>query len=65
MHVIINGQDTSLDGVATVGGLLGRLQLDGRIAVEINNEIVPRSEFDRFPVRDGDVIEIVRAIGGG
>ena len=65
MHVIINGQDTSLHGVETVSGLLGELQLEGRIAVEVNREIVPRSEFDQFPVRDGDVIEIVRAIGGG
>jgi sulfur carrier protein len=65
MHVIINGQEMSIDGIVTVGGLLGELQLEGRIAVEINKEIVPRSEFDRFPVREGDVIEIVRAIGGG
>ena len=65
MHVIINGQDTPLQGVDTVSGLLGQLQLDGRIAIEVNREIVPRSEFDRFPISDGDVIEIVRAIGGG
>ena len=36
-----------------------------RIAVERNGEIVPRSQFARASVADGDTLEIVVAVGGG
>ena len=36
-----------------------------RVAVEINREIVPRSEHGARLVRDGDRVEIVQALGGG
>ena len=65
MQVLVNGKSTSLPGVGTVMELLARLELQGRVAVEINERIVPRSEFESHPVRDGDRIEIVHAIGGG
>ena len=65
MQVLVNGKSTSLAGVGTVRELLAHLQLQGRVAVEINERIVPQSEFESRPVRDGDRIEIVRAIGGG
>jgi sulfur carrier protein len=65
VQVLVNGKSTSLAGVGTVRELLERLELGGRVAVEINERIVPRSEFESHPVRDGDRIEIVQAIGGG
>lgn len=36
-----------------------------RLAVEINEDIVPRSQHPKFVLNDGDRIEVVRAIGGG
>ena len=36
-----------------------------RLAVEINLDIVPRSQFDSYVLSAGDKVEIVRAIGGG
>lgn len=65
MQVVINGKSTPLSGIATVRELLARLELRGRVAVEINAAIVPQSEFESRPLRDGDRIEIVQAIGGG
>ena len=65
MLVTINGEQTRLDDIRTVAGLIELLNLEGRIAIEINCEIVPRSQFDKFHITDGDVIEIVHAIGGG
>ncbi|MGH8248834.1 MAG: sulfur carrier protein ThiS [Gammaproteobacteria bacterium] len=65
MQVVINGETGSFEGIATVADLLRTLRLQGRIAVEINRRIVPRSQFDSHPVCDGDVIELVHAIGGG
>jgi sulfur carrier protein len=33
--------------------------------VEVNREIVPKSEHARREIREGDSIEIVHALGGG
>lgn len=65
MQVVINGQPTSIEPSETVQDLVGRLGLTGRIAVEINRHIVPSEHFPTRLIEDGDVIEIVRAIGGG
>lgn len=65
MQVIINGQDTSIDEGESVADLVESLGLHGKIAVEINREIIPRSQFTMHIIREGDVIEIVKAIGGG
>ncbi|MGB0721978.1 MAG: sulfur carrier protein ThiS [Gammaproteobacteria bacterium] len=66
MNTVINGTPTELPPGLTVALLLERLELGGkRLAVEINEDIVPRSTFDQRLIEDGDHIEIVRAIGGG
>jgi sulfur carrier protein len=36
-----------------------------RVAVEVNLEIVPRSQHANRSLSAGDRVEIVRAIGGG
>ena len=54
-----------LTDVSTVESLIKHLELSGRLAIEINQQIVPRSEFSARTIADGDVIEIVHAIGGG
>jgi thiamine biosynthesis protein ThiS len=41
------------------------MNIDGKIAVEINREILPRSRFEDCHIKNGDVLEIVQAIGGG
>ena len=65
MHIILNGQTCSFEKVKTIQDLLDNLQLTGRLAVEINQVIVPRSQFHAHEIRAGDTVEIVRAIGGG
>lgn len=37
----------------------------GRIAVECNEEIVPKMEYATFVLRSGDTVEIVSLVGGG
>jgi thiamine biosynthesis protein ThiS len=65
MQVIINGKPTLLAEPITVATLLQQLDIDGKVAVEINRTIVPRSTFAQHRINDGDTLEIVRAIGGG
>ncbi len=50
----------------TVAALLTRLDLTGRrVAVELNLDIVPRSQHADTTLNDGDNVEVVHAIGGG
>ncbi len=65
MQVIINGESTVLVGPVTIDTLLLQLNIEGKVAVEINRSIVPRSTFAQHRINDGDTLEIVRAIGGG
>ncbi len=66
MNVTINGENRSLESGVSLSQLLDLLGLEGkRIAVEVNRDIVPRSEYDSLKLSDDDTIEIVNAIGGG
>jgi thiamine biosynthesis protein ThiS len=65
MQVTINGETKFLDGPLTVADILREMSIEGKIAVELNREILPRGRFDQFQIHNGDVLEIVHAIGGG
>ena len=66
MEVYVNGEQRELADALSVGELLETLGFaDQRIAVEVNEEIVPRSQYTDHRLRAGDRVEIVRAIGGG
>jgi len=66
MNIIVNGESQSLGPDTSLEQLLEILGLNGkRIAVEVNRNIVPRSDYDNFKLSDNDSIEIVNAIGGG
>ena len=66
MNIIVNGESQSLESDASLQQLLVMLGLDGkRIAVEVNRDIVPRSDYDSYKLSEDDTIEIVNAIGGG
>jgi sulfur carrier protein len=66
MTFTLNGQASEAPAGLTVSQLIERLQLTGkRLAVELNGDILPRSEHATTVLADGDRIEIVQAIGGG
>jgi len=65
MQVTVNGEQKVLDSDCTVADLLANLALVGRLAVEVNEEIIPRSQHPQHRLHPHDRIEIVRAIGGG
>lgn len=65
MQVTINGKSTTLSVSVSVTDLLREMNIEGKVAVEINSAIVPRSQFSQHQVQNGDVVEIVHAIGGG
>ena len=66
MRIQLNGEPYELPDGESVAALLGRLDLTGRrVAVELNLDIVPRSQHAGCVLADGDQLEIVHAIGGG
>jgi len=66
MNITLNGKSRRLRKETTAADLVGSLGLSGRrLALEVNGEIVPRSELESFLLRDGDKVEIVHAVGGG
>jgi len=36
-----------------------------RIAVELNGDILPKSQYESYILKDGDIVEIVSFMGGG
>lgn len=66
MNIILNGEPTIVPNGTTVTGLLDKLDLAGkRVAVEINGDIVPRSQHNTHSLSENDQIEVVVAVGGG
>lgn len=66
IDVWLNGERHRVRSGETLAELLSRLQLDPqRIAVEVNQELVPRSQHGQYVIRPGDHIEIVTLVGGG
>lgn len=66
MKAFINGEEREFDSAPTIGELVRAEGLEGRrIAVELNGDIVPRSQHDKLQLEAGDKVEIVHAIGGG
>jgi len=66
MHIQLNGERYELPDGQSVADLLQRLELTGRrLAVELNQDIVPRSQHAATLLAEGDQVEVVHAIGGG
>jgi thiamine biosynthesis protein ThiS len=62
----VNGKRVELEGPTALPDYLGALGVDRRaVAVEVNGEIVQREAYDACTLGEGDVVEIVRMVGGG
>ncbi len=63
--VKINGQPSEAAG-KTVAQIVTEQGLNvQRVAVELNGDIVKRSDFDKVIVKEDDSMEIVNFVGGG
>lgn len=66
IEVTINGEIQGFDRPLSVTAVIEHLGIKkGKVAVERNLEIVPRSAYPETQVEDGDRLEIVHFIGGG
>ncbi len=65
MNIQLNGEPRTLPASATLHDLLEAEQLlQRRVAVEVNGEIVSRSRHGEHVLAEGDIVEIVHALGG-
>lgn len=69
MRLVLNGRERvveALDSPSTLSTVLERLDLRAdRVAVELNGDLAPRTEWPTTPVQNGDRLEIVHFVGGG
>jgi sulfur carrier protein len=67
MKIHINGNIKEFKGIKTTPEeLIIKLNLNGkRFAIERNGEIIPKKDFNKIYINDGDKIEIIGAVGGG
>ncbi len=66
MLVKVNGRELELPDGCSVAALLERVAIDARrVAVERNQDIVPRKTYAETALKDGDQVEIVTFVGGG
>ena len=66
LKIYINGDLQLIEKQEKIDGLLQVIELPHlNVAVAINGEVVPRSQWSLTSVHDGDHIEIIQAVGGG
>ncbi len=68
MKVLLNGETAELSEGATVQAALESLDLPGAgrgVAVAVDAEVVPRTQWDATQLHEGARVEILRAIQGG
>ena len=65
MKVFVNGEPREVE-ISTLADLITELDLPvARIAIELNRDVVRRSDWDSTMLKDEDRIEIVHFVGGG
>jgi len=64
--ITVNGKTKDWNAEISLEELLLELSLSKTLcAVEVNDELVPHRERDKYTLQDGDKIEIVSLVGGG
>ena len=66
MEILVNGEKISLPKDSSIGDLIVHLGYQNqRIAIEINESIIPKSIHSSFLLQDLDKVEVINAVGGG
>ena len=66
MKIIVNGEEISLPKGSNIQDLITQLGYENkRIAIEINEAIIPKSQHLSHPLESLDRVEVINAVGGG
>ena len=64
--LIVNGEKKQIDGPVNLPDFLKGLGVREQfMAVAYNGEVLRREEHDSIILKDGDMLELVRPVGGG
>ena len=66
MKLIINGEEKEFDKELTIEELVKELGITSpNFAVAVGMDVIPKSEYSSYKLKDGDKVEIVHFVGGG
>lgn len=66
MNIQVNGEIREVPSETSLGDVVAELNLAGeRIAIELNQRVVCRKEWNAAVLQENDRIEIVHFVGGG
>jgi len=66
MDILLNQKIFSVMYNISITNLLKEVDVDSKyIAIEVNGEIIPKSEYDDYLLKNNDRVEIITAVGGG
>lgn len=66
MTIRVNGADTTVPETISLTELLSRFEVSPlRVAIEVNEQLVRRRDFDAARLKEGDRVELVTLVGGG
>jgi sulfur carrier protein len=66
MQIVVNGRQQAVADGTSLAELLKKLDLNAQqVAVEVNLQLVPRTEHAQHCLADGDSLEVVTIVGGG
>ena len=66
IEFILNDKEELIEQNSSLLLLIKRKKIQERnIAIEVNQKIIPKSEWNEFKIKQNDIIEVVTALGGG
>jgi len=67
MNLVVNGKETNITDGLTISELLveENVKMPQMVSVELNGQILKRSEFDQTVLKDDDKVEFLYFMGGG
>ena len=67
MNILINGKPFRLEDNSNLIAVLDKNQINNKfgIAIAVNNNVIPKTEWEKYTVQNNDNITIINAIFGG
>jgi thiamine biosynthesis protein ThiS len=62
----LNGDPYTIDGDARLTSLIDHLKMKpARMAAELNHQVVPKADYAKVVLHEGDELELINFVGGG
>lgn len=66
MKITVNGRKVELFNSKTVSDFVKERNISGKMfVIEKNLKIIPKEDYDKEEIKEGDAIELVGFVGGG